>query len=77
MQKLFDKNSDQSVWQDSNGNHYLCSTSTTTSFPEVMVFRCCNRGRVSDWSEIYVGYSDVTNHAYHMEILSNESQQRR
>lgn len=70
MQKLFDKNKNQSVWQDNNGRHYLCSTSTVTRDPEVMVFRCCPRGVVTDWCEIYAGYSDTTNHAHHMEIMS-------
>ena len=73
MQKLFDKNNNQSVWQDSKGNHYLCSTSTVTRLPEVMVFRCCEKGKEIDYCEIYVGYSNVTDHAHHMEMLSNES----
>ena len=69
MNKVFDKNSDQSVWQN-KGRYYLCSTGVGTRFPEVMVFNCDSKGMVTDWGEIYVGYADVTNHAHHMEMLS-------
>ena len=73
MKKLFDKyNGRQTVWQSGN-NYYICSTAVDSLRPEVMVFTADSNGRVTDYMDLYVSYTDVTNHNFHMAQFEKEN----
>jgi hypothetical protein len=73
MKKLFDKyNGRQTIWEHNN-NYYICSTALEGCKPEVMVFTADSSGRVTDYMDLYVSYTDVTNHDFHMSQFAKEN----
>lgn len=63
-------NGRQSFWEH-NGNYYICSTSLDNS--EVMVFKANPEGKVIDYLDLYVNYTKVNSHDYHMARFSQEN----
>ena len=73
MTKLFDKyNGRQTVWEHNN-NYYICSTALEGCKPEVMVFTADAEGYVTDYTDLYVSHTDVTNHDFHMSQFEKEN----
>lgn len=62
-------NGRQSLWQNGN-NFYVCSTALYLE--EVMVFAADAEGYVTDYMDLYVDFTDVNNHDFHMALFAKE-----
>lgn len=69
MKLINNKNYGKTLWSI-DSEYYICSTSLDNS--EVMVFQSDSNGNIVDYMDLYVSYTQVDNHAYHMEQFRSQ-----